>query len=174
TRSDPTNRRSGGQTVAVRRAFSAVTEASPDDLFDVVGDLTTYPHWLDVVSEAEPTDEDDEAWLVTLRARVGPFSRSKRLRMVRAVHARAPSAEVSTVRFERRETDGRRHSDWVLGAEVGPAAQVGPAAGGDGPMISEVRLELIYDGSMWSGMLDGVLGAAADRATAKLQAYVKP
>ncbi len=138
--------------------------ATPAELFAVVGDISTYPEWLDVVSHVEATEESD-AWLVTLKARVGPFSRSKRLRMVRTIH---DPGSVSEVRFERREIDGKEHSDWVL------AATVQPAEGGDPTQRSTVSLELDYDGAMWSGLLDGVLGAAADRATAKLQAYVRP
>lgn len=143
----------------MRQAFSAETEASPDHLFEVVRDLTNYPHWLDVVDAVDPVPDSPDAWLVTLKARVGPFARSKRLRMVRTENTE-PS-----VRFERQELDGKDHSSWVLAATVSPSE--------DEPMASEVELVLDYDGAMWSGLLDGVLGAAADRATKKLQAYVK-
>ena len=155
----------------VHKAFSAVTDASPDDLFDVVSDLETYPHWLDVVDSVERTDDPD-AWIVTLRARVGPFARSKRLRMVRTLLTDAPSDQqgaTSSVRFERSETDGKEHSAWTLAADVTPAVeQADSQAGGR----SEVTLDLQYEGAMWSGMLDGVLDAAADRASKKLQSYV--
>ncbi len=149
----------------MQRAFSATTEATPEALFDVVGDIRTYPHWLDVVSDVAPADQAD-AWLVTLKARVGPFARSKRLRMVRTVHEPAKNGQPASVRFERQEVDGREHSDWVLAARVNP---VGETEGG-----SEVTLDLSYDGTMWSGLLDGVLGAAANRAVSQLQAYVRP
>lgn len=155
----------------MQKAFSAATTASPDDLFDVVSDLETYPHWLDVVDSVDRVDAED-AWIVTLRARVGPFARSKRLRMVRVEQAgegSEPNDKASrSVRFERREVDGKKHSAWDLAANVsGP----GPEASGD--TRSTVELDLQYDGAMWSGMLDGVLDAAADRATAKLQDYVR-
>lgn len=162
----------------MRQTFSAKTEAGPGDLFDVVADLGTYPNWLDVVSQVERTD-DPEAWVVTLRARVGPLARSKRLRMKRITHDRAGAGGVSTVRFERREIDGKNHADWVLSAEVAEVSSAdhrsnpGPAAAGQ-PLRSEVKLDLSYEGPLWSGLLDGVLAAAADRATGKLQAYVKP
>lgn len=142
----------------MRKAFSAPTLATPDDLFAVVSDLGTYPHWLDLVQAAEPGG-DPGAWLVTLRASVGPLARSKRLRMVRTVD------DGQAVRFERQELDGRDHSTWVLAARVSPLA-------GDGPERSEVALELRYDGALWSNLLEGVLGSAADRATERLQAYV--
>lgn len=144
----------------VHQSFSAKTEATPGDLYDVVSDLSTYPAWLDLVDVAEEQSEPD-TWLVTLKARVGPFSRSKRLRMVRTVHL----DDEATVRFERAEIDGKAHSAWVLAAGV--------SAIDDGPFRSEVLVALSYDGSMWSGLLDGVLGSAADRATRQLQDYVR-
>lgn len=163
----------------MRKAFSATTEATAPHLFEVVSDLATYPNWLDVVSNAEPTDEPD-TWLITLRARVGPFSRSKRLRMVRTTNDRPADGAPSKVRFERREVDGKEHSDWVLAAEVSPlspSSSEQPPATADSRTDnhrSELELELIYGGGMWSGPLEGVLASAADRATKKLQAYVRP
>lgn len=165
------------QNGVVHKEFSATTEATPDDLFGVVSDLETYPHWLDVVDSVDQTDQPD-AWIVTLRARVGPFARSKRLRMVRTVNTEGPTPVESpdvdkttgtttvtrSVRFERQEVDGKNHSAWTLAADVGPLS-------GD-HNLSEVTLDLEYEGAMWSGLLDGVLDAAADRATKKLQSYV--
>ncbi len=147
-----------------------MTEAHPDELFEVVGDLGTYPHWLDLVAAAEP-DGEPEAWSVTLRARVGPLARSKRLRMVRTRYGDGQ------VRFERREIDGRHHSDWVLTATVTASCGTdGPGTDGPGtdrPMRSEVLIDLSYAGSLWSGLLDGILDATAESATTRLQAYVK-
>jgi len=160
--------------VVVRQAFTAETAATPQDLFAVVSDLGTYPHWLDVVDAAEEVPDTPETWVVTLKARVGPFARSKRLRMVRT------ELTETSVRFDRQELDGKDHSRWTLEAAVGdaPAPQGTGSGGGRGDggagMASEVQLSLEYDGAMWSGLLDGVLNAAADRATKKLQAYVAP
>jgi hypothetical protein len=165
-----------GKLEYVQRAFSATTDAGPDELFDVVSDITTYPEWLDLVAEVEPSNEP-EAWLVTLRARVGPFARSKRLRMVRVEHQASIDGGPATVRFERQEVDGRDHSDWVLAARVeAPADHTDGRSTTDRsagkPSTSTVWLDLNYDGAMWSGLLDGVLGAAADRAVSSLQEYM--
>ena len=78
-------------------------------VWDVVSDLGTYPEWLDIVARAVPAG--DAAWTVDLRGRVGPFARSKRLRMARTL-AQAPN----NVLFEREELDGSEHSAWVLRA----------------------------------------------------------
>ncbi len=152
-----------GTLGSVEQAFSAPTEADQDHLYRVVADLGTYPDWLEVVNRAEPTapapDQPEEvAWTVTLRARLGPLARSKRLRMVRTVD------DGRTVRFERRELDDREHSSWVLSAEVTPISE--------GAWRSRVTVDLRYGGTLWSGLLDAVLQHAADDATERLQAYV--
>ncbi|HMV75939.1 MAG TPA: SRPBCC family protein, partial [Microthrixaceae bacterium] len=101
-----------------------------DALFEVVADLGTYPEWLDIVGRAEPLDPatgadgtaEDAAWSVDLKGQVGPFRRSKRLRMVRASFDDPDATGRASVRFERRELDGRSHSDWVLSAELSTPA----------------------------------------------------
>ncbi len=144
----------------MRREYWAETEASPDGLFAVVGELTTYSEWLDVVDAVEPdTDGNGSAWIVTLRARIGPLSRSKRLRMVSV-----PQGAPYHARFERCELDGKNHSTWVFEVAVDPLDRP--------PLASRAKLELTYDGSLWSGMLDGVLDAAAEKATDNLRRYI--
>lgn len=125
----------------------------------MLADITTYESWLDVVTDVEPASGDDPAWFVTLRAKIGPFARSKRLRVIRT----AADGE-SQVRFERSETDGRDHADWIM------EARVQPHAGGAG---SDVELDLAYSGGLWSGPLDGVLGNQIDHAIERLPAYVE-
>ena len=82
-------------------------------------DLERYPSWMGLVHEATPTGPSPTdpahapAWVIELQAQVGPFARSKRLRMVRTVHE--PHRRV---RFERNEIDGRSHAAWTLQADV--------------------------------------------------------
>ena len=109
-----------------------------EKLFSVVADLTTYPQWLGIVHQvtAESTGSSEtSAWLVELRGKVGPFARSKRLRMVQFT-CESPNI----VKFERRETDGRKHSPWVLTAQVG-ATSVG----------SMLTVDLHYGGTLFAG-----------------------
>ena len=109
-----------------------------EKLFSVVADLTTYPQWLGIVHQvtAESTGSSEtSAWLVELRGKVGPFARSKRLRMVQST-CESPNI----VKFERRETDGRKHSPWVLTAQVG-ATSVG----------SMLTVDLHYGGTLFAG-----------------------
>lgn len=134
--------------------------ADPAAVIDVLADLATYPSWNDLVSSAEPIEpnagDPGPAWRTTLRAQVGPFARSKQLRFARDQHTN------SSVRFVRRETDGRDHAQWLMEADV--------AGSGDG---STVTLGLSYDGGLWVPALGGVLSAAISRATERLPAYLE-
>ncbi len=132
--------------------YTETIDADPQRVFDLVADLATYPSWLDIVHKVEP-DSPSDAWLVTLRAKLGPLARSKRLRMVRDIHE--PHRRV---RFVRHEEDGRDHSAWVLDSTVEPAPDGG----------STVTMLLRYDGRLWTSALRGVLDGQVAAATAKL------
>ena len=106
---------------------------SPARLYDEVSALEGYPDWIDIVHRAEPTG--DGSWNVELRGKVGPFARSKRLRMERTV-----AEPARRVVFERREQDGRTHSPWVL------AATIEATASG-----SRLTMHLHYGGSLFTG-----------------------
>ncbi len=133
------------------------TDAGPAALFAEVADLAGYPNWLDIVPRAVPAEPDPgdggPAWTVDLRGRIGPLSRSKRLRMVRTVHE-APHLAV----FERRELDGRSHSDWILRARVEEHADGG----------TELTMELHYGGAMWMPLLDRLLAEEIERSRGRL------
>lgn len=142
--------------------FSAELTTGPERVYPLVADLTRYPEFLDIVHRVEPAPAGAEgeppAWLVTLRAKVGPFARSKRLRMVRTV-----ADEGRQARFERAEIDGRSHSAWVLEATVATR----PADDGRAD-ASTLTMRLAYSGGLWSSALDGLLRSQVDRAAAKL------
>ena len=100
----------------------------------------------------------EPAWQVELRARVGPFARSKRLRMRRTVHDTVDHRVV----FERAEADGRTHSPWVLRAEVLQR---------DG--ASTLHMHLHYGGALWTGgVLERVLGDQITSGRERLVALV--
>jgi hypothetical protein len=133
---------------------------APEVLFPWVEDLGRYPQWLDIVPRAVPAAEhaDDvgPAWSVDLRGRLGPFARSKRLRMVRVAHDAPHHA-----RFERVEHDGREHSPWVLDAAID-----------DGPDGSRLTMRLHYGGRLWMAALDRLLTDEIERSRPRLLACV--
>ena len=125
-----------------------------DAVWAVIADLSTYPRWLEIVPRADP--DDDGGWTVDLRGRLGPFARSKRLRMERT-EAEAPRLAV----FERVERDGRQHSPWVLRAEVEPTE----TEAGTG---SRLTMHLHYGGSLWGPVLERLLGDTIERSRSRL------
>lgn len=137
----------------------------PATLFSVVEDLGRYPGWLSIVpravvedrdpagADAAPGPDDQPAWVVDLRGRLGPLARSKRLRMVRTIHDPDRRA-----RFERRELDGRSHSAWVLDASVEPRG-----AGG-----SRLTMALHYGGSFGGSVLERMLRDEIERSRPRL------
>ncbi len=128
-------------------------------VFPYVSALDEYPSWLPLVHTAwlEQPDESP-AWMVEIRAHVGPFARSKRLRMVRMVH------EIDRlVEFERVELDGRRHARWTLRVQLAP----------DTESATLVTMDLAYDGALWTGgVLDRVLAEEVRRGRDGLAALI--
>lgn len=137
-----------------------VAPCPPAELFAWVEDLGRYPQWLDIVPRAravEPRAGDPgPAWSVDLRGRLGPFARSKRLRMVRTVHD-APHR----VTFERREHDGRQHAGWVLAADV-TAVEAG----------SRLAMHLHYGGGLGGPLVERLLADEIRRSKPRLLALV--
>jgi hypothetical protein len=147
-----------------------VLPGPPERAFAFVDDLSAYPSWMDLVHEVQevsPTG-DLRTWEVELQAQVGPFARSKRLRMVRVVH----DADRKVV-FERAEIDGRRHSPWVLAATLHPlstTASPSDSSSGDGTRLT---MTLTYGGNLWTGaVLQRVLDDHVERGAAALGALL--
>lgn len=134
---------------------------SPAALFACVDDLSRYPSWLSIahrVEAASPCDgEPGPAWVVELRARIGPLARSKRLRMVRSEFVGG-----ERVVLERKELDHRRHAGWRLRSRVEPTA-----AG------STLTMQLEYDGAFWGPVLDRVLRDEIERSRPRLVAQAR-
>lgn len=121
-------------------------------------DLSLYPQWMPLVHAVEPdgaNGNDDgangngdgaPAWIVELRAKVGPLARSKRLRMCRTIN------RADMIVFERFERDERRHSPWVLTIHLTEV-----------PGSVTVKVSLEYGGSLWTGgILDKILASQID------------
>jgi hypothetical protein len=139
------------------------TPAAPSRVLALVDDLGVYPQWMPLVHRAEPVVGVADAWNVELRAKVGPFARSKKLRMVRSAYERTEGAErgdVSRIVFERRETDERQHAMWRLTATVTAANS---AVGG-----AELVMHLHYDGRLFVSVVEAILRQNIDAGRVRL------
>lgn len=139
------------------------TTAAPSRVLELVDDLGVYPQWMPLVHRAEPVVGVADAWNVELRAKVGPFARSKKLRMVRSAYERTEVAErgdASRVVFERREIDERQHAMWRLTVTVAAADS---AAGG-----ADLVMHLHYDGRLFVSVVEAILRQNIDAGRARL------
>ena len=125
-------------------------------LFSVVSDLGRYPEWMGIVHSARLVG--DAVWEIQLRARVGPFARSKKLTM-----ARTAMDAPRSVSFERRETDGRSHGEWNLVVDV---RQDGSGA--------QLAMTLHYGGRLWSSVVERVLFDEIEASKKRLEALLAP
>lgn len=126
---------------------------APSAVLAEVADLPGYTDWHGMVRKVEP---DGDGWQVDVGGRVGPFTKTKRVRLVRAADD-APGH----VRFVRAERDRDDFGRWELAATVDPAE-------GDGPCT--LHLRLLYDGSSpLAGLLEPVLRAETDKSAARLR-----
>jgi hypothetical protein len=150
----------------VRADLTAACATS--DLLPWVEDLSRYPSWMRLAHRVEPVPPDPlgPAWSVELRAQVGPLARSKRLRMVRVTHDDDNAATAArrdgahAIVFERHESDGRRHSPWVLTVSIAP---------GDDATTSHLAMHLHYGGKLWTGgVLERILSEEIERGRDRL------
>ena len=117
---------------------------APTLVYPYVADLVRYAEWMPMVHDVEAVG--DGVWNVELRAKVGVFARSKRLRMKRTVNT------TQNIVFERDEIDGKRHAPWTMAIALQPA---------DAGCV--VTVDLSYGGSLWTaGILDRVLAAQVE------------
>ncbi len=129
--------------------------AAKDAVHPFVNDLSRYPQWMPLVHSAESCGED--VWDVELRAKVGVFARSKRLRMRRTID------DGTVIVFERDENDGKQRSPWIMRVVL-ESLENG----------CRVRIDLSYGGSLWTGgVLDRVLASHVDAGKEGLRSVVQ-
>ena len=140
----------------MKQVIEVDLDSSSDKIFNVLNNLEAYENLLGFVDcvEALESEEGVPCWLVTLRAKIGPFARLKKLRMARTEEKRP-----EVVRFSRRETDGKNHSDWELCILL-------KEQGGDRCLVI---IEVSYSGRFWSAPLQSVFNSHVDTAKDLLQ-----
>lgn len=135
--------------------LAAPMGAPPAAVLAEVADLPSYPEWHGMVHGVKA---DGDGWLVDLGAKVGPFTKSMRVRMVRA---EGDGDHPGRVRFVRAETDGKEHSHWQLEGEVDPPT-------GEGPCTLHFRLR--YDGtSPLVGLIEPRLRSEVEKSAERLR-----
>jgi len=141
----------------MKQSSSVHLDVDVSDVYPWVNDLSRFPVWMPLVHAAVVADGVPDVWTIELRARVGVFARSKRLRMRRTVNTE------SRVLFERDENDGKVHAAWVLEVLVEK----------DDPGCV-VTMNLSYAGKLWTaGLLDKVLASQIDAGKVGLALVVQ-
>ena len=137
------------------------TTAPAAQVLGYVADLADYPQWMSLVHLATPVPAATvPTWDVELRAKVGPFARSKRLRMVRTTY---DTTNPTRVVFERRELDGREHAAWRLEVTINTTA----------PGATELVMQLHYDGRLFVSVVEAILQQNIDAGRSKLAALLE-
>lgn len=137
------------------------TAAPAARVLTYVADLADYPQWMSLVHLATPVPAATvPTWDVELRAKVGPFARSKRLRMVRTTY---DTTNPTRVVFERRELDGREHAAWRLEVTINTTA-LG---------ATELVMQLHYDGRFFVSVVEAILQQNIDAGRSKLAALLE-
>jgi len=138
--------------------LEAALDAAPSAVLAEVADLPSYPAWHGMVKRVQA---DGDGWLVDLGARLGPFTRTKRVRMVRAED---DASDPGQVRFVRAEQDRADYGDWEMLAIVDPAT-------GDGPCTLRFRLRA-EGSSKLIGMLEPLLRAETEKSADRLRRHL--
>ena len=142
--------------IFVRQVIEVDLNGSSEQIFSALSDLANYKNWLGFIDTIDTVDADggSACWIVTLRAQVGPFARLKKLRMVR-VEEDFPEL----IRFSRKETDSKDHSDWDLHVTINEKEGVG----------CSVQMGVSYSGRFWSVPLQAVFTSHVETAKVRLQ-----
>ena len=141
----------------MKRSESVIVKAAVDRSFFVLSDLKNYEDWLDFVESVEPLESAaNSVWMIVLKAQLGPFSRMKKLRMVRV-----ESSPNTSIKFQRVEISGKDASDWVIDVTF---EQVGSDS-------SEITFAVSYSGKLWSRALETAFDTYVEKARFNLQSY---
>jgi len=119
-----------------------------------IDDLAQYPAWMGLVHAV--VSEGEGVWQVELRGKIGPFARSKRLRMVQV-----ETSSAEHLRFERAEVDGRSHSAWVLDAQVSHKGS-----------MTTLNMTLQYSGRLFSSVVERALHDEIEASKQRLRDLV--
>ncbi len=140
----------------MRQVIEVDLNGSSEQIYIALADLANYKNWLGFIDDIDTVDIDagNTCWIVTLRAQIGPFARLKKLRMVR-VEEDFPKS----IRFSRKETDSKDHSDWDLHVTISEKGDMG----------CSVQMVVSYSGGFWSVPLQAVFTSHVETAKVRLR-----
>jgi hypothetical protein len=147
------------------------TAAPRSAVIAYVAELDKYPQWMALVHSASLVHGTHQpTWEVELRAKVGPFARSKRLRMARTQFV---EGEETRIVFERRETDGRQHAAWRLSITVRDNTSTSDARAvtqqaGTHLAGTHLAMHLHYDGRFFVSVVEAILQQNIDAGRKRL------
>lgn len=135
--------------------------APPDEVLIWVSELERFPQWTNILHRVQADAETPgpvRAWQVELRGKIGPFARSKRLRMVEI-----PGDSPYHLRFVRQEVDGLDHGTWNFDVRLAPA---------DTGKATALVVVFDYEGRLWSGAIERLLRDEIESSKRRLTALV--
>ena len=142
----------------MKQTVELTIKANSEMVFNAFRDLENYIQWLGFIDSISPvTNENrDLSWIVVLQSQLGPFTRMKKLRMVK-------NSEVanSSINFSRVELDEKEHSSWNL--EV-MCQRVSDDS-------TRVKLTVSYSGKFWSRPLEVAFNSQVEDAKIRLKQY---
>ena len=151
---------------------SVVLDARVRDVMPHVMTLDKYVAWMPIVHRATVNQSEPTTWDVELRAKVGPLARSKRLTMHRTVCEENADGSGARAVFERQETDGRKHSPWVLTVVLTSLAL--DSSTDAMSARTRVDVEMVYGGNLWTGgILERVLSDSIESGKSALAELVR-
>jgi len=142
----------------MRQTVELTIKADSGAVFNAFRDLENYLEWLGFIDSVEPVanENGDLSWIVVLRSQLGPFTRMKKLRMVK-------NSEVlnSSISFGRIELDEKEHSSWDLEVMCQPVSDDS----------TRVKLTVSYSGKFWSRPLEVAFNSQVEDAKIRLKQY---
>jgi len=142
------------------------TAAPASAVVAYVAELDRYPQWMALVhSASRVAGTTHPTWDVELRAKVGPFARSKRLRMVRT---RFVEGDTTHIVFERNETDGRQHAAWRLSITVQSDVVASDTPAASQKVGTHLAMHLHYDGRFFVSVVETILQQNIDAGRTRL------
>ncbi len=148
----------------MHKELNATVNKPLDSVWPVVSDLATFPQWIEIVDTVVVDAGEPPAHFVILKARLGPISRSKKLRMVQTARGGESDPEANnSVTFERQETHDIEVAMWKMNV----------TACSTGESSTQLSISLSYDGELWLPAFGAILDSQVPKTIESLERYIQ-